>query len=250
MEQLTTTATDWAAMRFEDRLGAIGERWRGFQRRTLVDAWDIGRGLRAVKDEMQHGEWMPFLAENGIESRTAQRFMALGEGIQIRQLVAFASVDEALKSLPPKPPKEEPAVEPKAEQPPVEPVTFDVMSEAEHDEAELTEEEAESAMEEAAAEHEEQRDHEAEREARDERLAHRLEAAPGEAVDALSGQLDKADARHRDDVHAVNEARRMAAASLRKCNDVRDALLAIPRGKEAAGVDDVLMRFFLVQRKS
>ena len=51
---------------------------------------------------MQHGEFGPYLAEIGMEPRTAQRFMAIGDGIQIRQLVAFASVDEALKSLPPK----------------------------------------------------------------------------------------------------------------------------------------------------
>ena len=200
----------------------------------------------AVKDEMQHGEWMPWIAEIGMGKDTARRFMWLAEGIEIAQLAQFESVDAALKALPPKRQKEDPAPETKATEPPAESadppaeaVTGDVLSDAE----------AEAAMNEAAAEHEEQRDPAAEREARDERLSVRLENSDGEAVEALAGQLDKADTRHHDDVGAVNDARKAAAVERRKNREICDALLAIPRGKEGNGVDDVLMRFFLVQRK-
>ena len=233
--ELTTTATDWAAMRFDARKGNLGDRWYSFQRRTLADAWDIGRGLRCIKDEMQHGEFRPFLADIAMNRETARRFMALAETYEMTQLVSFASVDDALKSLPPARPEPqaapEPQPEPAAEQPP-----------------EPSEPEAEAAMNEAAAEAE-AATAEADRDARDERLSVRLENADGEAVDALAGQLDRADARHRDDVSDVNEARKTAAAERRKNRDVCDALLAVPRGKGDAGIDDVLMRFFLVQRK-
>ena len=233
--ELTTTATDWAAMRFDARKGNLGDRWYSFQRRTLADAWDIGRGLRSIKDEMQHGEFRPFLAEIAMNRETARRFMALAETYEMTQLVSFASVDDAIKALPPARPEPqaapEPQPEPAAEQPP-----------------EPSEPEAEAAVNEAAAEAE-AATAEADRDARDERLSVRLENADGDAVDALAGQLDRADARHRDDVNSANVARQAAIVERRKNRDVCDALLAVPRGKGDAGIDDVLMRFFLVQRK-
>ena len=232
--ELTTTATDWAAMRFDARKGNLGDRWYSFQRRTLADAWDIGRGLRCIKDEMQHGEFRPYLAEIGMNREAARRFMALAEAYEMTQLVSFASVDDAIKALPPARPEPqaapEPQPEPAAEQPP-----------------EPSEPEAEAAMNVAAAEHEAETA-ERDRDARDERLSVRLENADGEAVDALADQLDRADARHRDDVLSVNEARRMANAVMRTKIDIRDAWLAVPRDADAptlqAMVDDWLATFF------
>ena len=272
--ELTPTATNWAAMRFGDRQDALVERWHGFQRRTLADAWDIGRGLRAIKNEMQHGEWLPFVASIGMSASTAKRFMGLGEGYQIAQLGRFASVDDALKALPPKRPKEEPAPPPTSQPsgrltcptcdgvadetcmrcngrgwlssdevgpPPDEPeaVTGDVMSE----------EESEAAMDEAASEAEAEADPEADRETREERLSIRLEGTTGDAVEALSGQLDTADARHRDDVSDVNKARKVAAGKDRRLRDVCNALLAATPSTALEVIDDVLARFFSVARK-
>ena len=237
-DELTPTATDWAAMRFEERQDAVCEKWHGFQRRTLGDAWDIGRGLRTVKDLMQHGEWLPWLDSIGMARETARRFMVLAEELQITQLGEFASVDDALKALPPKRPKPEPTtvdVKPERAAPGPEPPTNA---------------EEEAAVEEVAAEAEAERDPEAERDARDERLARRLEDAPGEAVDVLSDQLDRADVRHREDVDAVNEARKAASDYRRKCTDVCNALLAIPRkGDGQRQIDDVLAKFYGVARK-
>ena len=74
-------------------------------------------------------------------------------------------------------------------------------------------------MAEAAAEHEEQRDHEAERE--EDRKSGR--AIQGEHVDPATsgGRLLSG---HRKDVQAVNEARRMRAAVMRTKVGIRDAL--------------------------
>ena len=242
--ELTTTATDWAAMRFDARKGAIGERWYSFQRRTLADAWDIGRGLRSVKDEMQHGEFRPYLAEIAMNRETARRFMALAETYEMTQLVSFASVDDALKALPPARPKEEPKAAPAPEpaepaDPPAEAVTGDVIDGV--DPA------AEAAMNEAAAEAE--IDPVQIREDRLERLAIRTDDIDGDVVEGWAHKQDAADVRHRDDVSAVNEARKTAASDRRELRDVRDALLVVPRGDGDAGIDDVLAKFFGVARK-
>ena len=242
--------TDWAALSFADRKRAVAERWAAFQRGVRDEAWDIGRGLRAVKNEMQHGEWLPWIREIGMERTAGHRFMALADGYQTAEMLQSAtSVESALKALPPKRPKEEPAAgscsgpsnERTKHELPTKPVTGEVLTEAE----------GKAAMEDAAAEAEAETA-EAEREAREERLAHRLESAPGKAVDALSGQLDKADARHRDDVGAVKDARKAATTAWRKTRDVCDALLAAKPcecGSGAIHAADTLARFYGVARK-
>ena len=94
--EIRTTTTDWKAMQFDDRKEEISQRWYTFQRRTLAEAWDIGRGLWAIKGEMIHGEWLPYITEIGINRETARRFMLLADSYpDITQLVEFASVDEA-----------------------------------------------------------------------------------------------------------------------------------------------------------
>ena len=115
MTNLVPNTTDWAAMTFDARKATVREQWRGFQRRTLGEAWDIGVGLRAIKDEMQHGEWGPFCDEIGIEPETARRFMLLAAGYDIPQLEEFANVTAALKALPPARPKPEPPAEPESD---------------------------------------------------------------------------------------------------------------------------------------
>ena len=66
----------------------------------------MGCGLRSIKNEMPHGEWLPFLDDIGMKPDTARRFMRLAE-YQIAQLVLFGSVDAALKALLKKRPRPE-----------------------------------------------------------------------------------------------------------------------------------------------
>ena len=149
---LSPADADWAALSFDDRKGAFGEQWQSFARRTLTEAWHLGRRLRSLKDEMRHGEFGPYL-----------------------------------KALPPKRPAPEPKAAPAPKDAPPdpdpapEPVTGDVLSEPE----------AEAAMQEVATEAEADTAL-AERERREERLAIYLENADGEAVDVLADKLDKA----------------------------------------------------------
>jgi hypothetical protein len=49
-------------------------------RQCLADALEAGRLLKEQKDELGHGEWLPWLAENvSFNVRTAQRYMNLHE---------------------------------------------------------------------------------------------------------------------------------------------------------------------------
>ena len=82
-------------------LEAISE-FASLARRTVEQAWLAGKWLTAVKTELGHGSWLPWLNENGIEPRTAQRFMKLA-AVEMRRIVAFDSMDAALKALKPDP---------------------------------------------------------------------------------------------------------------------------------------------------
>ena len=46
---------------FEDCKDALGSAWRGFQRRTLLDAWSIGCVLRSLKNQMQRREFGAYI---------------------------------------------------------------------------------------------------------------------------------------------------------------------------------------------
>lgn len=71
-------------------------------RRSVEEAWIAGQLLNQVKADLPHGKFLPWLEENGIARRTAQRFMKLNESVEIRQLGTFESVSAALS-----PPKKE-----------------------------------------------------------------------------------------------------------------------------------------------
>ena len=81
----------------EKALDAVSE-FASLARRTVEQAWLAGKWLTAVKTELGHGSWLPWLNENGIEPRTAQRFMKLA-AVEIRQVIAFDSMDATLKAL-------------------------------------------------------------------------------------------------------------------------------------------------------
>ena len=85
----------------EKALGAISE-FNLLARRTVKQGWLAGKYLTAIKSELGHRNWLPWLRDNGIEPRTAQRFMKLAT-VEIRQIVAFDSMSAALESLKPGP---------------------------------------------------------------------------------------------------------------------------------------------------
>lgn len=63
-------------------------------------AWECGRHLAEAKAETPHGQWLPWLRRHDIPKRRAQRWMRLAE-LDIRQIDAFGTIEEALKSLKP-----------------------------------------------------------------------------------------------------------------------------------------------------
>lgn len=68
---------------------------------TLEAAHGAGGKLRAAKEAVGHGNWLPWLREEGISSRTAERYIRLHEGYpEIRQLGEFAGIVEAVNALP------------------------------------------------------------------------------------------------------------------------------------------------------
>ena len=85
----------------EKALEAISK-FASLARRTVEQGWLAGKYLTAVKAELGHRNWLPWLRDNGIEPRTAQRFMKLAT-VEIRQIVAFDSMSVALESLKPDP---------------------------------------------------------------------------------------------------------------------------------------------------
>ncbi len=82
-------------------------------RMTVELAWTAGRALTEIKNLKAHGSWMDFLDAEGISSSTSHRLMKLAL-IQIPQIGEFETIDSALKSLPPKPPKKR---DPESEEP-------------------------------------------------------------------------------------------------------------------------------------
>ena len=109
---MDTTLSQNQLYEIEQRLSAGLKDFGDLARRTVQKAWEIGNDLREAKDLLNHGEWMPWLEARGIHDRTAQRFMELRHGYpQIRQIVGFESVHEALKALPKPEPKPLPVTE-------------------------------------------------------------------------------------------------------------------------------------------
>ena len=88
-------------------LAAISDKLRGevidLGRRTVEKSWELGGVLLAAKDQVDHGDWMPWLADRLISHDIAKRLMKLHAGYpQKVQIALFDSVNVALKRLPAK----------------------------------------------------------------------------------------------------------------------------------------------------
>ena len=232
--------TDWKVMTFTERKRELGEQWRGFQRRTRNELYDIALGLRAHRDEMQRGEWYPFLESIEMPAKTGERLLAFSR-CEPDKLSDYSSMHDFLKALPPKKPKE---VE--SSTPPAQPAESPVEKPAPRDEDD--DYDAEAAAEDAAREAEAEQA-EDEREKRDEKLSILLADTDGDAVETLVKKLDAADARHRADVDALTKAKSDANRAKRRERDICNALLKATPSTALNVVDDALLQFFGVARK-
>ena len=69
-------------------------------RRTVEQAWELGKTLRDVKASVRHGAWLPWLGKIDLEPRTAQRCMELYDGFPEKRRVShFGSIAQALRQL-------------------------------------------------------------------------------------------------------------------------------------------------------
>ena len=205
---------------------AVGVAWQSFGRRTVVDAWHIGRALRIVKDGRGH-HFSTYCEGIGMSRSWAYDLLTLADG-PLEKVSAERTVKGAVRLLKAAPPQRQSAPQPES--------AADAPAEPEppaREPDEITKAEGEAAMDEAAAETE--ADPVQIREDRLERLAIRTEDIDGDVVEGWAHKQDAADVRHRDDVSAVNEARKTAASDRRELRDVRDALLVVPRGDGRRG---------------
>ena len=62
-------------------LAAISDKLRGevidLGRRTVEKSWELGGVFLAAKDQVDHGDWMPWLADRLISHDIAKRLMRL-----------------------------------------------------------------------------------------------------------------------------------------------------------------------------
>lgn len=85
------------------------------KRRTLAAALDCGDDLIAIKAQLPHGEWLPFLAREGVDQRAARNWMmlarnksALSSDLDVSEALSLLRKAEAAeKELPESEPDEE-----------------------------------------------------------------------------------------------------------------------------------------------
>ena len=227
-----------------NEVGAVlGVVWQSFGRRTVVDAWHIGRALRRVKDGMPGRQFAPYCEQIQMTRSWAYKLLQLADG-PLAEMSSHRTVDGAVKALRAAPAEAEPeAIEEQVveEEHPPPPVVEE--QEEEHPpprEEQVVEEVAAEAAPAAAAE---------QREEMLERWAIRTEHENGNEIERLNLLLDRADARDRDRLATINAERRRRQAAERRDRETIDALLAIPRGEGDAGIDGVLAGRGLARRK-
>lgn len=95
----------------EQRVKEQAAKFETSYKRTVEEAWKLGRELREAKSQVRHGQWIPWIENRvGLTPRSAQRLMALHEAYpQMRHVSHLRSVSHALKVLPSGPKPEVPA---------------------------------------------------------------------------------------------------------------------------------------------
>ena len=245
---------------------ALGCVWQSYGRRTVVDAWHIGRALHRVRDNAPGRAFSPYCERIGMTRSWAYQLLKIG--LQPLDVVScHRTVDGAVKALkaassdptPTPAPTPAPEVDAASDPTPTPPPP-------EFDTAAPEPQNYDAIMEEAAADsepsEEERRDA---REARIETFAMKTQDIEGDLVDGWMAKYEEQEARHqeenarhkehdrithqrhREDVQAINTGRRREQAKDRKDRDVCDALFDLP---PSVGVDGVLAQFWNKARKT
>ena len=86
----------------EQRVKTQATRFQNAYRRTVEEAWKLGGELRQARNQVRHGQWIPWIEERiGLTPRSAQRLMAVHAAYpEIRQLSHLRNVSDALRVLP------------------------------------------------------------------------------------------------------------------------------------------------------
>ena len=97
---------DTASSEIQDVVKRVEVRAQVFKaaiRRTVEEAWELGDALLPAKVVIGHGHWAPWLRKMGLNSRLAQRCMALRRRYPEKRHVSdFKSIQAALRMLPAK----------------------------------------------------------------------------------------------------------------------------------------------------
>ena len=217
---------------------AFGVAWQSFGRRTVVDAWHLGRALRRVKDG--RGRHFRAYCESIGMSRSWSYDLLIIADAPLEKVSVERTLSAAVKALRPAPAAPEPTATTApsrngdqgtaatVDRPPVEAVEAPPAAVVEAVAAEATP------------------DPIALRDERLERLAIRTEDIAGSVVDGWAEQFDRQAARELEHVEANRASAKREAAKDRKLRDICDALLAAPGCPTCA---EVLARFYSVQRK-
>lgn len=86
----------------EQRVKKQATAFRSAYRRTVEEAWTLGQELCRAKQQVRHGQWIPWVEGTiGLTRRTAQRFMALHQTYpEKRHVTLLDSTSQALRALP------------------------------------------------------------------------------------------------------------------------------------------------------
>ena len=229
--EIRQTETNWNEIPFNDRLDVVADRWDTHRRRTVTEAWDIGRGLQSLKDIMNHGEWLPYIQSIDIPQRTANDYMRLAEISSSANL--GPSIKHTLAALPPKRPTEPESKPPSAEDSAQVHTSEDSeMEAAANQEVRESKDEFEEYKENAQDEEEE--------------IKARREADGEEVEEVKPIDFQKL---YKENLALVNDMRKRLSGMQGKLNNICDALLPATEFDALDVIDEVLAKFFSVKRK-
>ena len=97
-----TQPTDISSFRQKFRVHFAG--MMSYGRQTVSEGYFAGQALAEIKKRLPHGAWLDFLDAEGLNREMARKLRRLGSELEIANIVQFASIESAYKSLPPRTP--------------------------------------------------------------------------------------------------------------------------------------------------
>ena len=82
-----------------ETVGAHHEAFKFHRDKAVEEAILTGQALSAAKDDLAHGEWLPFLREVGMSARVAQEFMSIGSNTALTNASNCAYLPTAARAL-------------------------------------------------------------------------------------------------------------------------------------------------------